>query len=57
MPKIENIWQDFAVRNLIFEIASNDHWLFHKKEFFFISDDNSPLASTEMRIFTMTMES
>jgi hypothetical protein len=56
LPKVADIWQDFATRNLIVEVASNDHWLFHKKEFFFISDDSSPLASNELRIFTMTME-
>jgi hypothetical protein len=107
LPKVDNIWKDFAARNLTvalgggklklplprpppppaslshvcpdpvlanhflsshehshnppsfvrFPAASNDEWFFHKKEAVGLSSDNTLLASNELRVFTMMMES
>ena len=56
LPKVENIWEDFATRNLIVEMASRDQWFFHKKEAMNPSA-GSLLTSNELRVFTMTLDS
>ncbi len=56
LPKVDNIWEDFATRNLIVEMASHDQWFFHKKEAVSLSA-GSLLVSNELRVYTMTLDS
>ena len=56
LPKVNSIWEDFATRNLIVEVASDDHWYFHKKEAISLSAGNL-VVSNDLRVFTMTLDS
>ena len=56
LPKVDSIWEDFATRNLIVEMASHDHWYFHKKEAVSMSAGNL-VVSNDLRVFTMTLDS
>ena len=55
LPKVDAIWEDFATRNLIVEMATNDDWFFHKKEAVGLSGDDL-LAANDLKIYTMTMD-
>ena len=57
LPKVKDIWEDFASRNLLFNIATNDDWFFARKDAVSDLAKAGLLASNELKIYTLEMAS
>ena len=57
LPKVKDIWEDFASRNLLFNMATNDDWFFARKDAVSDLAKAGLLASNELKIYTLEMAS